>query len=151
MLRKIFSTILIVSLLMIESSAMAAYPKYLNGDRNYILFDGHQGVGRYLIRNSLKYLGDDPVYAVSIDWVSVNNADRGSTQISGGRNTYRFGYSVNPKKAYNLTDGRMNPITPTTTRAMGAATVAAAEMTFYLASSGKKFFGIFSDSFYPDL
>ena len=151
MLKKFFAAILVVSLLMIESTALAAYPKYLGGDRNYILFDGHMGGARYLVRNSVQVVGDDS-YAIvlSADWVAVGDADRGGTKISGRYNC-RFGYQWSKGKAFNITSGKWNPVNPNMSRAAGGAFAGAAEIAFYLASNGKKFFGTYSDSFYPDL
>ena len=152
MLKKIFAAILILSVFMIQPTAMAAYPKYLNGDRNYIMFDGHMGGARYLIRNSRNVEGEDPpAYIISVDWVVVPNADRGSTKISQRYHTV-FGYNTNTRQAFTISnDGKFNQLNPNASRAEGSALVAAAEITFYLASDGVKFFGIFPDSFYPDL
>ena len=63
MVRKIFSALLMLSVMLAGSVALADYQKYLGGDRNYILFDGIQGVGRYVYAViftmlSMAYLGN---------------------------------------------------------------------------------------------
>ena len=151
MLKKIFAVILVMSLIALQSTAMAdGYQKYLNGDRNYILFDGHQGVGRYLIRSSLRVEAKEyPYVLLSIDWVTVPRAWYGDNSIKS-RDKFFFAYDLKVRKIYIV-----NPQTKETrylprdvSRAGGEGAMKAAEITFYLAS-GEKFYG-FSDDFYPE-
>ena len=151
MLKKIFATVLVLSIFLIQSSAMAGgYQQYLNGDRNYILFDGHQGGARYAVRNSLnieKYA--PPNYVISIDWVYVPDAYNGSTQNTR-RNTSRFGYDWDTRKFYTINDkGEWKLLDPQGSRASGAAFAGEAEIAFYLAY-GMKFCGQYNNDFYPD-
>lgn len=155
MLKKIFAAVLVLSLFLIESTATAGgYQKYLGGDRNYIIFDGHQGVARYIVRNSLKVeTFAEPSCIISIDWVTVPDAYNGSTRIANRQKAY-FGYTWKqgePRKIFtiNLQTKEMTHLPRNVSRAGGEAMMKAAEMTFYLVT-GQKFYG-FSDSFYPDL
>ena len=152
MLKKIFAAILVVSLLMIQSTAMAAYPKYLNGDRNYILFDGHMGGGRFIVINSLKVEADQyPAAILSVEYVIVRDADRGGTTITSRDKMY-FGYNRKTREAF-LIKGKNDflPLNPRSSRAMGSGFAAGAEIAFYLATSGEKFFGSYPAEFYPSL
>ena len=70
------------------------YPVYLNGDSNYILVDGHMGGAWYLIRNSIQRkesLKGPNEWDIHCDIVSVTDADKGKTSISGSqRYVFRF-------------------------------------------------------------
>ena len=148
MVRKIFSALLMLSVMLAGSVALADYQKYLGGDRNYILFDGIQGVGRYVYAPSLsvdEY--NPPRYVISIDWVSVDDAYRGKTQISA-RDRVRFGYDWDARKIYFVNDGgEWKMIDPEGSRASGSAFAGAAEIAFALAYN-LKFLGIYSEDFY---
>lgn len=120
------------------SVAMANYPKYLNGDKNYILCDGIQGVAIYAIRNSLKVERyNPPNYIISID-VTEN-----------GRMTHCFAYDWETKKAWIIEDnGNWTLIDPNVTMHIIGKYADRAEMAFYLAYK-KKFWGSCSENFYP--
>lgn len=143
MLRKIFAVTLVLSVMLAGSVSFAAYPKNLNGDSNYILFDGIHGVGRYVYAPSLS--ADEyapPRYVISIDWVSAQ--DR---KISNGQRV-TFGYDWNAKKISFVRDnGDWSEINPDGSRAEGSAFIAAAEIAFCLAYN-QKFLGTYPDDFY---
>ena len=150
MSRNFFAVLLTLSLLLIQSAASAAYRKYLNGDRNYIMFDGHQGIARYVVRNTLEVVADEyPRAILAIDWVIVPRAYDGDNTISA-RYKYCFAYDRDARKIYNvdIKTGDFHYLPRDVSRGGGAATMYAAEIAFYLAS-GEKFYG-FSDEFYPD-
>ena len=143
-----FFAVMLMSLLLIQSAASAAYQKYLNGDANYILFDGHQGVARYVVRDTLKVDAKNP-YTLSIDWVTVPRAFDGDDTISA-RDKFSFVYDRDARKIFVVnpkTDERRY-LPRDVSRAEGSAAMCAAEVAFYL-STGEKFYG-FSDEFYPD-
>ena len=151
MSRNFFAAIVVVSLLLIQSTASADYPKYLNGDRNYIMFDGHLGDGRYIVRNSLRVEADNyPYLRLSIDWVVVPRAYYGSTEIVGGRQSFHLAYDRNARKIYHVNPqtGDEHYLPRNVSRTGGSSAMYAAEMAFYLVT-GEKFYG-FSDEFYPD-
>ncbi len=52
-MQRTLSVLIGLVVLLTASAAFAEYPKYLGGDRNYILCDGHMGVGFYVDRSSL--------------------------------------------------------------------------------------------------
>ena len=149
---KAAAAIVILSVILIQSAASATvYPKYLDGDRNYILFDGFQGVGRYLVRDSLKVKVDaPPAYVIAVDWVSVNDADRNSTAISPGKMHTVLAFNTDTRQLFTLVKGKLNPLKRDATRAEGEALVRLAEIVFCL-TTGEKFYGDLSDEFYPDL
>ena len=149
MSRNFFAAIVVVTLLLIQSAASAGYQKYLNGDRNYVLFDGYQGVARYVVRDTLKIEAQNP-YTLSIDWVTVSPAFDGGDTISE-RDNFCFAYDRAARKIFVVdtkTDERRY-LPRDVSRAEGAMSIQAAEIAFYL-STGEKFFGDFSDEFYPD-
>ena len=150
--KKILAVILGLSLFVIHAAATATlYPKYLDGDRNYILFDGYQGVGRYLVRDSLKVKVDaPPAYVISVDWVTVNDADRGSGAISPGKMHTVLAFNTDTRKIFTLVNGKPNLLKRNASRAEGEALLTLAEFVFYL-TTGKKFYGDAPDEFYPDL
>lgn len=152
MLKKIFVAILIAALFMIQSTTSAqSYPKYLNGDKNYILFDGYQGDARYLIRNSLNVRDDYPVLTASIDWVIVPDAYNGAINVTAKYHS-TFVYNRDTWQLFAVApNGNKQQLDKNAGRAEGSALVSAAEITFFLASGGEKFFGLFPDDFYPDL
>ncbi|MBR1646213.1 MAG: hypothetical protein IJ685_05470 [Selenomonadaceae bacterium] len=151
MSKKFFTSILVMSLMLIQASTSAGgYQKYLNGDANYIIFDGHQGVARYVVRNTLKVEADEYPYALlSIDWVTVPRAWDGDNTISA-RDKFYFAYDRNARKIYvvNPQTQELRYLPRDVSRAMGEAAMKAAELAFYLAS-GEKFYG-FSNDFYPE-
>lgn len=84
------------------------YPQYLNGDPNFILCDGHMGVGFYVDKSSLnveKY--EPPQYIIAVNVVSVEDADQGNINISNVK-TYRFFYNYDLRKMYVDRDGSSN-------------------------------------------
>ena len=140
MLKKIFATVFVLSIFLIQSSAMAGgYQKYLNGDRNYILYDGHMGTAWYVVRGSLR-----------VEAAQVNNAYDGATTVTSQIRLF-FVYDRDKRKAVWIkSPDDYLVLKRDASRAGGSAMVKAAEMAYYLATSGEKFFG-FSSDFYPDL
>ncbi|MBR3622405.1 MAG: hypothetical protein IKN43_03530, partial [Selenomonadaceae bacterium] len=71
MIKKILTlTFLTLVLIIFSNTSFANYPTHLNGDKNYILVDGHMGVAWYVDRSSLKvkqYL--PPHYIITIEVV----------------------------------------------------------------------------------
>ena len=128
-----------LSAIFLSAVASAEYPQYLNGDRNYILFDGFQGGARYVCRNSLSVESRN---VISIGWVY---AEDGKITV---RQNVRFGYDLSARKIYFVTDGGdWKLIEPEGSRASGSAMAGAAEIAFCLAY-GEKFLGIYPDKFY---
>jgi len=121
--------LLLVMVLVSTSIASAEYPVHLNGDRNYILCDGHHGIGYYVVADSLNSeVYNPPYYQISINVIAVPDADRGKTEIRHvDRRTY--GYYWNEKKMY-LNGHYLNP---NGSRADGATKIRAGEIAFELA------------------
>lgn len=151
MLKKIFSAILALSILLAGSVVMAYnyqghFPKYLNGDKNYIFCGAYRTWVGYAVRNSLnveRY--NPPNYIISIDIVNTHNC----IKITG-RGTSRFAYDWESKQAYEIEEnGDWTLLDPRGKgpRSVGFKEALEAEMTFYLAYK-KKFYGIYPDDFY---
>ena len=76
------------------------YPKYLGGDTNFILVDGHMGTAWYVDKSSLNVqMYEPPQYIIAINVCTVNNADRGNTEISNVQ-TMRFLYNYDLRRMY---------------------------------------------------
>ena len=137
-MRKKFSFFLAMCILLFSSVAMADYPEYLGGDKNYVLFDGIQGLGRYFDKKTLnveKYA--PPSYIIAIDYVSVKDADRGNTKISD-RRRIRFAYDWNSKRIYSIgNDGSWNFLDPDGSRADGCYFALGADLVFQMAYNMK--------------
>ena len=149
MSEKLFAAIVVTVLLVIQSTVSAGgYQKFLNGDANCILFDGHQGVARYDVKDTLKVDAQNP-YTLSIDWVTVPRAWDGDNTVTA-RDKFCFVYDCDARKIFvvNPKTGERRYLSPNVSRAEGFAAMCAAELAFYLAT-GEKFYG-FADEFYPD-
>ena len=151
MLKKIFSAILALSILLAGSVVMAYnyqghFPKYLNGDKNYIFCGAYRTWVGYAVINSLnveRY--NPPNYIISID--IVNFQDHGKMEITG-RETWRFAYDWESKQAWIIEkNGNWTLRDPTRRGKAYDLKAEIAEMTFYLAYK-KKFYGIYPDDFY---
>ena len=94
MCKKIFSVLLLLVGVLSFSVAFADYPKYLNGDRNYILGTAHMGLAQYLDRSSLEIVkAEHPFYLIYIEYLSVPDADRGnSTPTSRGAHGFFYDF-----------------------------------------------------------
>ena len=141
----------------------AGCPKYLDAEKNYILYAdlGIQGAGLYIDRKSINVVQeDDGGCIISVDEVQVPDANMGKTEIANRFNhTYSYVYD---KKVVMRFDAeaeiyrdrdrwvKINPniTNPEDENFTYDATVA--EMTYYLVY-GKKFFGTFDNAFYKGL
>lgn len=118
------------------------YPDHINNNPNYILVDGHMGAAWYLDRSSLvvqKYA--PPQYIIAVNVVTVQNADKGNTEISSV-NTFRFFYNWDMKQMYRDKTGNdgWSYLNPKGSWAENGVVMPAGEMAFYLAY-GLKFYG----------
>ena len=168
-----FLTLVIIIFSNSSNTSFANYPTHLNGDKNYILVDGHMGVAWYVDRSSLKvkqYL--PPHYIITIEVVSAesaindaNNFYSGGRGVITGRKLYHFAYHWDSKHMY-LGDGSYygsadwEYIDPRGSWADTGIIMPAGEMAFALAYN-MKFYGtltirysdgttypVYSDDFY---
>lgn len=104
-MKKIFiSFVLALAALFTATVVFAEYPRYLNGNSNYILCYGREGVGYYADASSMKSeVYNPPHYQISIDVVNVPDADRGNTTIQG-RNHFLFYYNINEHSMHYMTN-----------------------------------------------
>jgi hypothetical protein len=102
---------------MMASVAFANYPEYLNGDRNFILCDGHMGTAWYVDRSSLdvqEYA--PPQYIIAVKVVSARSAtgdeeafyEHDGAGTITGTETYRFFYNWDRREMYVDRDGTSN-------------------------------------------
>ena len=142
---KKFILFLFVCIMMTASVAMAynPYPTHLNDDNNFVLCDGHMGTAWYVDRSSLvieKY--EPPQYIISVNVVTVNEADQGNTNISLVR-TFRFFYNYDLRKMFVDRDDQSNwrYLDPWGCWADTGGSMPAGEIAFYSAYK-QKFYGV---------
>lgn len=145
MMKKILLILSFFICLLMGQSAFASsssYPDYLGGDSNYILVDGHQGIGYYLDKSSIYLEKDDPKLAIlQFNVCTVNNAIDGATYISRVMTTRMF-YDREQCAmfTYNENTNKWNYINPQAPRAAVRGFMDGAEMAYYI-TFGKKFYG----------
>ena len=89
-------------------SAYANYPTYLNGDRNFILVDGHMGIAWYVDWSSLVVQSyEPPSYIIAVNVISAQSAIddvqdfyHGGEGTVTGIKTYRFSYDWGSRRMY---------------------------------------------------
>ena len=136
-----------VCIMLTASVAMAysAYPTHINDDNNFIICDGHMGTAWYVDKSSLvieKY--NPPQYIISVNVVTVNEADQGNTDIARVK-TFRFFYNYDLGKMFVDRDGQSNwrYLEPWGCWADTGISMPAGEIAFYLAYK-QKFYGVLS-------
>ncbi len=149
-MKKLVVLVFSVVVLALCASASANYPTYLNGNRDFILCDGHMGTAWYVDRTSLtvqKY--EPPQYIIAVNVITANSAvgderdfyNGGSGTIRDVR-TMRFFYNWDLRQMYvegNVaSDWRLLP--PTGSWAETGISMPAGEIAFYLAYH-MKFYG----------
>lgn len=99
----LFSFVFIAYLLSF-SVAFADYPKFLDGNRNYILGTAHMGLAQYLDRSSLEIVkAEHPFYLIYIEYLSVPDADRGNSTPTS-RGAHGFFYDFDSQSIYIYSD-----------------------------------------------
>ena len=109
MIKKILSLLLFLLFTLTASpTTFANYPTYLNGDRNFILVDGHMGTAWYVDRSSLAVQSyAPPSYIIAVNVISARSAiDDENDFYNGGEGTaigittYRFAYDWDSRSMY---------------------------------------------------
>lgn len=174
-MRKVVSLVFCLAILMVSSVAFANYPRFLNGDENYILVDGHMGIAWYLDRSSIDVLAEDPPgYFIEVTVVTAKSAidDERDFYERGGAGkiieTEQYNYLYNRETmvmcVHNREAQKWVEIDPWGPWAQTGIRMPAGEMAYYL-TYGKKFYGQseryspslgkyytpFSDGFYDDV
>ncbi|MBR6013654.1 MAG: hypothetical protein IK062_07725 [Selenomonadaceae bacterium] len=162
MVKKIFSVSILLIGIIFGSVVSAECPKYLDAEKNYILYAdlGIHGAGLYLDRHTVGIAEEDnDKYIILVDTVDVPDADKGKTRISN-RFSNRYSFDMKEMKAYryeNFDDKWIEIDWKITDKEDPKFTYDAkiAEAAFYLAVKAK-FFGtldkvIFNDDFYKSL
>lgn len=168
-MKKIMSLLFSLMVLSIAAIASANYPSYLNGDKNYILVDGHMGTAWYVDRSSLKVQKyAPPEYTIDVNVVTARSAiDDERDFYEGGQGVivsimeYRFNYNWDTRRMYQDSYGKLDYLDPCGSWAASGIRMPAGEMAFYLAYKLKfygdmkkyskytnSYYGPFSDDFY---
>ena len=149
-MKRIIMLLVVVLMLALSAAASANYPMYLNGDRNFILCDGHMGTAWYVDASSLNVLRyEPPEYVIAVDVVTARSAVGNEDDFySGGRGTVtdvrtmRFFYNWDLRQMYVAKEGaddwRLLP--PQGSWAETGISMPAGEIAFYLAYH-MKFYG----------
>ena len=126
----------------------ANYATYLNGDRNFILCDGHMGTAWYVDSSSLvvqRY--EPPQYVIAVNVVTARSAVGDEDDFySGGRGvmtdvrTMCFAYNWDDRAMYVKDGDGWHFLLPTGSWAETGIVMPAGEMAFYLAYH-MKFYG----------
>lgn len=167
-MKKIISVLAVMFVMLTAAVAMASsnYPDHLAGDDNFIICDGHMGTAWYIDRSSLvveKY--EPPQYIIAVNVVTVDNADRGNTEINKVR-TFRFFYNSDKCEMYVDRDNNDNwrYLKPLGSWAESGVSMPAGEIAYALAYNVKfygskkwydshfgKYSNAFADEFYRNL
>ena len=143
-MKKVFMTavfLLIVSLAGI-CSAGSNYPAHLNGDPNYILCDGHMGIGWYLQRDSVKEEENaQDNLVLSFNLLTVYNPGEENMELQG-RNRYRMLFEGGKGLAMYVLDssGGKHYMDPNGPSSQTRPLMPAGEIAYY-ALYGDKFYG----------
>lgn len=88
----------------------ANYPKHLLDDTNYVLCNGHQGIGYYVDVTSLQILGEDEntctIYAeivpayYDVDWHNPQFSEENTEIHYKNMRSYVFLYDLDAKRSY---------------------------------------------------
>ncbi|WP_315452920.1 hypothetical protein [uncultured Selenomonas sp.] len=74
-MKRIIMLLVGISMLVLPAAVSANYPMYLNGDRNFILCDGHMGTAWYVDASSLNVLRyEPPEYVIAVNVVTARSA-----------------------------------------------------------------------------
>ena len=137
-------------------SAHANYPTYLNGDRNFILVDGHMGTAWYVDRSSLVVQSyNPPSYIIAVNVISAHSAIddvqdfyHGGEGTVTGIKTYRFSYDWGSRRMYVDSGSQgWKYLNPWGCWAETGIRMPAGEMAFALAY-GLRFYGEFEKESY---
>ena len=146
-----FLTLVLIIFSNSSNTSFANYPTHLNGDKNYILVDGHMGVAWYVDRSSLTVQSyNPPSYIIAVNVISAQSAIddvqdfyNGGEGVAIGIKTYRFSYDWNSRSMY--VDGGSQGweyLNPWGCWAETGIRMPAGEMAFALAY-GLRFYGEF--------
>ena len=141
MARKIFSAILIFSVVLTASVAMAA--RNPRSDRSLLLFYEYQGYEYFLERSSFDWYEDDGLQIVSFEYFVYDDRHPDSTNYS--YEVMSFAYDAAERKVYFVNaSGDLDYLDP---YGRGSGYAEGAEKIYYLAF-GERFYGTYEDEFY---
>lgn len=138
MIKVIPSALLVVLSVMVSVSARSfnysnIYPTYLNGDKNFVLVDGHMGTAWYIDKTSLVNESyNPPIYKLAINVLTVQGADRGNTAFSVDTKHFSYNYSLRQMYVLNK-DGNWRYIPANGASYQTRPVLPAGEAAFYLA------------------
>lgn len=147
MTRKIFSVIVMLSLLLTSVAIAAKNPR---ADKNLVLFYQHQGYDYFLKKDSLEWDEEDSLRYISFDFIVYDSRTPSRTNWDNVKDM-EFAYDVDERKVYFVNeDGSLRFLNPNGTIAEGSGYAWGAEKIYYLVF-GEKFYGTYDDDFYNSI
>ena len=145
MVKKFFSVMLILSVMLTISVATAA--KNPRSDKNLMLFYQHQGYEYFLKKDSLNWESEDSLRYVAFNYIVYDSRTPARTNWDNVKDM-EFAYDVAERKVYFVgEDKTLRFLNPKGTIAEGSGYAMGAEKIFYLVF-GEKFFGTYDEDFY---
>ncbi len=148
MVKKIFSVMLILGVMLTISVAAAA--KNPRDDKNLMLFYQHQGYEYFLKKNSLDWENEDSLRCVSFNYIIYDSRTPARTNWDNVK-VMEFAYDVAERKVYFVGENKtLMFLNPKGTIAEGSGYAMGAEKIFYLVF-GEKFYGTYDEDFYTSI
>lgn len=156
-------------MLFCSNMAFAAYPIHFNGDNNYVLVYGKQGVATYLDKSSVAVCKENEnIYMITVSTITSWETELNSgIWLNKGNRDWAFIYKKNDVAMYNRVEKGEEPwsyIPPLGSEAVSGKRMCVGELAYAIAFN-KKYYGAhsfynekfdkyedaFSDSFYDRL
>ena len=133
-MKKFCVSVMTALCVMFVCSVAMCYPEHLGGDEDYIICDGHHGIGYYLDKTSINVEQyNPPNYIIAVDVAMVEDADRGNTEIWRVE-TRHYYYNWDEQTMYlQNKNGEWKYLNPRGSRASGATKILAGKIAFRLA------------------
>jgi len=148
MARKIFSAILIFSVVLTASVAMAGRNPHTN--KNLLLFYQHQGYEFFLKKDSLNWYNRDYLRVISFSYIVYDSINPARTDWKRNEEM-ELAYDVEERRVYFIDqNGDLDYLNPYGTIAEGSGYAMGAEKIYYLVF-GERFYGTYDEDFYYSL
>lgn len=120
------------------SSSAFAYEKYLNGNKNFILVDGHMGYGFYLVKDSIKISSQSNKYELKA-WAKICVAEERTKKITDSYDKY-YKYDLLANKMYVQNKYGVYEYVPTTGSWAETGVILPTGNLIFQILKGKKFY-----------
>lgn len=145
MVKKIFSAVLILGVMLFSNFATAA--ENPRADKNFMLFYQHQGYQYFLKKSTLTLENAESPYIISFKYIVFDSIQPKNTNWDKV-NQMAFAYDVDSRKVYFAgPNGELTFLNPAGTVAEGSGYAYGAEKIFYFVF-GEKFYGTYDEDFY---